>query len=43
MVLSGYLLQISGDPAWRQIWLVSHLVSSLIWLPFYAIHQLTRT
>ena len=42
MVFSGYLLQISGDPAWRQIWLVLHLVSSLVWLPFYAIHQFTR-
>ena len=42
MVLSGYLLQVSGDPGLRQFWLVAHLISSFVWLPFYGIHQLTR-
>jgi len=43
MVISGYLLQVSADPDLRQFWLVLHLVSSLIWLPFYGIHQLIRS
>ena len=41
MILSGYLLQVSYSEPWREIWRVTHLVSSLVWLVAYGVHQLT--
>ena len=41
MILSGYLLQVSYNEPWREIWRVTHLVSSLVWLVAYGVHQLT--
>ncbi len=32
MVLSGYLLQVSVDPQWRQAWGILHLATSGIWI-----------
>ena len=41
MILSGYLLQVSYNEPWREIWRVTHLVSSLVWLVAYGAHQLS--
>ena len=41
MILSGYLLQVSYSEPWREIWRVTHLVSSLVWLVAYGAHQLS--
>jgi len=38
MILSGYLLQVSVAEGWRQVWLVTHLATSLIWTLGYAGH-----
>ncbi|MDA1044399.1 MAG: hypothetical protein O3C57_04160 [Verrucomicrobia bacterium] len=31
MVFSGYFLQTATDDSWRQIWIILHVVSSLLW------------
>ena len=41
MILSGYLLQVSYTEPWREIWRVSHLLTSLVWLVAYGVHQLS--
>lgn len=38
MVLSGYLLQITVEEAWRKTWVVVHVVTSLLWLAAYLAH-----
>lgn len=38
MIASGYLLQVTGDPAWRQAWVAVHLVTSGLWLTGHAAH-----
>lgn len=40
MVLSGYLLQTTTGDTWRNIWIVVHLASSILWLMGYVVHQL---
>jgi hypothetical protein len=42
MILSGYLLQVSYEEPWREIWRVTHLLSSLVWLLAYGVHQLSK-
>ena len=42
MILSGYLLQVSYAEPWREIWRVTHLLSSLVWLIAYGVHQLSK-
>lgn len=42
MILSGYLLQVSYEEPWREIWRVSHLITSFVWLVGYGVHQLSR-
>ena len=42
MILSGYLLQVSYEEPWREIWRVTHLLSSLVWLLAYGVHQLSN-
>ena len=42
MVASGYLLQVSVDELWRQIWIWTHVGSSVSWAGAYAGHQLLR-
>ena len=32
MILSGYLLQVSVDPRWRQAWEIVHVATSCIWI-----------
>ena len=43
MVLSGYLLQISVEEIWREIWRWVHSGTSGLWLLAYGIHQFERT
>ena len=42
MALSGYLLQVSADEAWRQRWVWLHVATSLAWVAAYLVHQLSR-
>jgi len=39
MVASGYLLQVAVDPAWRRTWVWVHVVSSLLWVVAFVVHQ----
>lgn len=39
MVLSGYFLQVSAEPAWRNFWIVLHVATSGLWLLAYLVHQ----
>lgn len=39
MIASGYLIQTAVEPAWREIWIGVHLVSSGLWLLGYLVHQ----
>lgn len=41
MVVSGYLLQTTGDPAWNTIWVWVHVTTSALWVLGYALHLLT--
>jgi hypothetical protein len=40
MASSGYLLQVAVDPGWRTTWIWVHVVSSLLWVAAFAVHQL---
>jgi hypothetical protein len=40
MVLSGYLIQTTTGETWRNVWIVVHLASSILWLTGYLVHQL---
>ena len=42
MILSGYLLQVSYEEPWREIWHITHQLTSLVWLLGYGVHQLSR-
>ena len=42
MIVSGYLLQTSVDDVWRQIWIVTHVAASLLWIAGVAAHLLTH-
>lgn len=39
MIVSGYLIQTSVTPAWRQAWIVVHVAASLLFLAAYVPHQ----
>ena len=39
MAASGYLLQVAVDPGWRRAWVWIHIVSSLLWIAAFVIHQ----
>jgi hypothetical protein len=39
MILSGYLLQVSVDESMRELWIVTHVATSCLWLLVYAVHQ----
>ena len=41
MVVSGYLLQTTGDPEWNYIWVWVHVTTSVLWILGYGIHLLT--
>jgi len=38
MVVSGYLLQTTGDPTWNTIWVWVHVITSVLWVLGYALH-----
>lgn len=38
MILSGYLLQTATGEFWRPIWIVVHVVTSLLWIAAYLAH-----
>jgi len=38
MALSGYLIQTTTGESWRQVWIVTHLVSSGAWILAFAGH-----
>ena len=40
MAASGYLLQVAVDPGWRSRWIWLHVVSSLLWIVAFVVHQL---
>lgn len=42
MIISGYLLQISYEEPWRELWHLIHLITSFVWLLGYGVHQLIR-
>lgn len=42
MIFSGYLLQISVSDSWRQVWVIVHVASSVVWLGGYVGHQFFR-
>lgn len=42
MVLSAYLLQVASSTPWREIWIILHVVSSLIWTIALIIHIFTQ-
>jgi len=39
MAASGYLLQVTVDPGWRWTWVWVHVVSSLLWVAAFVVHQ----
>jgi hypothetical protein len=39
MAASGYLLQLAVDPNWRRTWVWVHVVSSLLWVAAFVVHQ----
>ena len=39
MVASGYLLQVAVAPGWRQTWIWLHVLSSLLWIAAFVVHQ----
>jgi hypothetical protein len=39
MILSGYLVQVATEPAWRVGWAWVHGIASLLFLLGYAVHQ----
>jgi len=42
MIASGYLLQVSVDPWWRDVWIWSHVVTSLLFCVALIGHLLAR-
>ena len=40
MIGTGYAIQVSIDPAWRDAWAWIHVGVSLVWVPVYLAHQL---
>ncbi len=40
MAASGYLVQVSVDPGLRRGWVWVHVVSSLLWVAVFLVHQL---
>lgn len=40
MILSGYLIQVAVEPAWRTAWVWIHVVASALWLGATIAHQL---
>lgn len=41
MVVSGYLIQVTVEEHWRTAWIWVHVVTSVLWLAGYCVHQLS--
>jgi hypothetical protein len=39
MAASGYLLQVAVGASWRETWMWIHVVSSLLWVLVFVVHQ----
>jgi hypothetical protein len=39
MIVSGYLVQVTVEESWRNVWSWVHLAASLLWLLGYLVHQ----
>lgn len=42
MILSGYALQVSSEPNWRDTWIVAHLATSALWIAAIGVHLVSR-
>ena len=42
MVLSGYLLQVAVEPAWKNVWIVLHVATSCVWTVGFLVHLVSR-
>jgi len=42
MILTGYLLQVAVDEWWRELWIWSHLVTSVLFCVAFVAHLLAR-
>lgn len=42
MIFSGYFIQTAVEPHWRTVWVVVHLVASLLWIIGYLIHLMDK-
>lgn len=40
MAASGYLLQVTVEESWRNVWSWIHLATSILWILTYLVHQL---
>ena len=38
MIASGYLLQVTVAPGWRQAWVVLHVATSAVWVLAFLVH-----
>ena len=41
MIVSGYGIQVSASATWREVWIVVHVATSILWVLAYAAHQLS--
>jgi hypothetical protein len=42
MTFSGYLLQVTVEEQWRNLWLWIHLLTATLWMTAYAFHWLAK-
>lgn len=42
MILSGYALQVSSEPSWREAWIAAHVGASALWIAALGTHLLAR-
>lgn len=41
MAASAYLLQVSSDEGWREVWKFVHLATSIAWIAIFVLHLIT--
>jgi len=41
MIVSGYLLQTTGDELWSRVWVWVHVATSVLWMVGYGFHLLS--
>ncbi len=42
MIFSGYAIQTAVEAHWRTIWVIVHLVTSVLWMSGYLIHLMAK-